>query len=85
MDLANAQWARIEPFFPVKPRRADCKGRPPTPPRPILNAILWILRAGAHWADLPPRYPSRPRPSPLAHNHVVRGDRLRNCHILYLE
>lgn len=57
MDLTNAQWARIEPFFAVKPRRADGKGRPPTPPRPILNAILWILRTGAPWPDLPSRYP----------------------------
>jgi transposase len=57
MDLTNAQWARIEPLIPVKPRRADGKGRPPTPPRLLLNAILWVDRTGAPWADLPARYP----------------------------
>ena len=57
MDLTNAQWALIEPLIPIKPRRADGKGRPPTPPRPILEAILWILRTGAPWPDLPRRYP----------------------------
>src|SRR5882757_5479221 len=25
---------------------------------PLLNGILWILRTGAPWADLPDRYPS---------------------------
>lgn len=57
MDLTSAQWARIVPLIPIKPRRADGKGRPPTSPRPILNAILWILRTGASWPDLPTRYP----------------------------
>lgn len=61
MDLTNAQWARIEPriepLVPVNPRRADGKGRPSTPPRPTMNAILWILRTGAPWHDLPTRYP----------------------------
>jgi transposase len=27
------------------------------PPRPIFEAILWILRTGAPWHDLPDRYP----------------------------
>jgi hypothetical protein len=26
--------------------------------RPILNGILWVLRTGAPWADLPDRYPA---------------------------
>ena len=26
-------------------------------PRDVLNGILWILRPGAPWKDLPPRYP----------------------------
>lgn len=58
MDLTNAQWALLEPLIPVKPRRVDGKGRPATSPRSILNAILWVLRTGAPWTDLPPRFPS---------------------------
>ncbi len=27
------------------------------PPRPIFEAILWLLRRGAPWHDLPDRYP----------------------------
>src|SRR4249920_3709805 len=28
-----------------------------TDPRAVMNGVLWILRTGAPWADLPPRYP----------------------------
>ncbi len=27
--------------------------------RPILDGILWVLKTGARWEDLPARYPSR--------------------------
>ncbi|MCC6464965.1 MAG: transposase, partial [Planctomycetes bacterium] len=57
MDLTNAQWARIEPLIPVKPRRADGKGRPSVSRRQALNGVLWVLQTGARWKDLPFRYP----------------------------
>jgi transposase len=31
--------------------------RPPRKPRDVLNGILWILRTGAPWKNLPERYP----------------------------
>lgn len=33
------------------------KGRPPREARAVLNGVLWILRTGAPWKDLPDRYP----------------------------
>ena len=57
MDLTNEQWERIAPLIPPAKSRAGGKGRPPTPPREVLNGILWILRTGAPWKDLPGRYP----------------------------
>lgn len=39
-------------------RRKDGRGRPWKENRAVLNGILWILRTGAPWADLPSRYPS---------------------------
>lgn len=57
MDLTNSQWASIEPMLPKPVRRADGRGRPWREPRGVLNGILWILRTGAPWKDLPPRYP----------------------------
>lgn len=57
MDLTDEQWNIIEPLIPMPPRRPDGRGRPWREPREVLNAILWILRTGAPWRDLPHRYP----------------------------
>jgi transposase len=58
MDLTDAQWRLIEPLIPVPPRRADGRGRPRCNPREVMNGILWVMRTGAAWADIPSRYPS---------------------------
>lgn len=57
MDLTDAQWRRIEPLLPKPRRRADRRGRPWRDPRDVLNGILWVMRTGAPWHDLPKRYP----------------------------
>jgi transposase len=52
-DLTNTQWERLHPLLPPhKPHT----GRPSTDHRRILNGILWIIRTGAPWRDLPERY-----------------------------
>ena len=58
MDLTDEQWEVLEPLLPEPPRRADGKGRPWREPRDVLNGILWVLRTGAPWRDLPERYPT---------------------------
>jgi transposase len=50
-DLTNRQWEKLEPLLP-KSRR----GRPREDDRRIVNGILWVLRTGAPWRDLPERY-----------------------------
>jgi len=57
-DLTDEQWDLIGRFLPEPVRRADGRGRPRRENRAVLNGILWILRTGAPWADLPDRYPS---------------------------
>jgi transposase len=57
-DLTDEHWALIGPFLPTLARRTDRRGRPWKENRAVLNGILWILRTGAPWADLPDRYPS---------------------------
>ena len=57
-DLTDAQWAVLEPLIGELPRRSDGRGRPWRRSREVLNGILWILRTGAQWAELPERYPS---------------------------
>ena len=58
MDLTDAQWAILEPLLPKPRLRRDRRGRPWRDPRDVLNGILWVLRTGAPWKDLPDRYPS---------------------------
>ena len=57
MDLKDEQWAIIEPLIPKPPRHPDGRGRPWQDTRAVWNGILWILRTGAPWQDLPDRYP----------------------------
>ena len=58
-QITDEQWAILEPLIPVIPRRADGRGRPQEhDDRSVLNGVLWILRTGASWADLPDRFPS---------------------------
>jgi len=52
-ELTDAQWRRLQPLLPPERPRT---GRPNHDHRTILNGILWILRTGAPWRDLPERY-----------------------------
>src|SRR5512145_1782343 len=52
-ELTNTQWERLHPLLP--PQKPPT-GRPAVDHRRILNGILWILRPGAPWRDLPARY-----------------------------
>lgn len=54
--LTDAQWARIAPLLP-KIRMTKKGGRPAVPNRPVLEGILWVLRTGSAWMDLPKEYP----------------------------
>jgi len=57
MDLTDEQWAVIQPLIPDPPKRPDGKGRPWKDARDVINGVLWALRTGAPWYDLPDRYP----------------------------
>lgn len=48
--LTDPQWAAISPFFDLKrKRRHDL--------RHVMDAILWLLRTGCQWRNLPPQWP----------------------------
>src|SRR5437867_11896349 len=55
-DLTDAQWLVVEGVLPEDRVRADGRGRPWSDRRKVLNGVLWILRTGAPWQDLPARY-----------------------------
>ncbi len=52
-DLSQAQWQKLKPLLP--PQR-PMVGRPSQDHRTTLNGLLWVLRTGAPWRDLPARY-----------------------------
>ncbi len=52
-ELNEAQWQKLKRLLPLQKAR---RGRPSLPHRRILNGILWLLRTGAPWRDLPRRY-----------------------------
>ena len=56
MDLTDEQWRTVETILPIHPVRADTRGRPWSDRRTVFNGVLWILRTGAPWQDLPERY-----------------------------
>lgn len=55
-ELTDEQWALIAPLF-EKADVIQTRGRPPRSAREVLNGVLWILRSGARWSDLPDRFP----------------------------
>ena len=52
-ELSQAQWLRIRDLLPGK---AGDPGRSAADNRLFVNGVLWVLRSGAHWRDLPERY-----------------------------
>lgn len=51
--VTDEQWEVIQPILP---KRTAKTGRPPSDTRLMLNGILWILRTGSPWRDLPERF-----------------------------
>lgn len=54
--LTDEQWKKIEPLIPKPPPRPK-GGRPRKDNRLVFEGILWILKTGARWKDLPDKYP----------------------------
>ena len=52
-EISDVDWVRIEPLLKGKPGDV---GRSSTDNRLFINAVIWIVRSGAAWRDLPWRY-----------------------------
>jgi transposase len=50
-ELTDAAWARIETVLPASGRGGQWRDH-----RQVINGILWHLRTGAPWRDMPERY-----------------------------
>ena len=51
-ELSDEQWDKLKPYFEI-PKK---KGRDYKNVRNTVNGIIWIMRSGAPWRDLPSRY-----------------------------
>lgn len=52
-EISDENWYRIKDYLPGKKGDVGCTARDN---RTFINAVLWVLRSGAAWADLPERY-----------------------------
>ncbi|MFD0399706.1 IS5 family transposase [Kitasatospora sp. NPDC127121] len=53
-ELSDAEWAVLSRFLPA----SGVAGRPRSDDRLVLNGIVWKLRTGTSWRDVPERYGS---------------------------
>jgi hypothetical protein len=53
LTLTDAGWARIAPLLP--PQKPPT-GRPAHDHRTMLSGMLWVIRTGAAWRDLPAHF-----------------------------
>lgn len=73
--VSDALWERLTPLLPPpKPRRFRFPGRKPLPPGNVLSGILFVLKTGIGWDDLPPSWAgaaARPAARPLRLWHCL--------------
>jgi len=55
--VTEEQWERIVPHLPEHPPSPK-GGRPRAADRECLEGVLWLLRTGARWRDIPVDLPS---------------------------
>ncbi len=51
-DLTQRQWQALEPHLPANPKR----GQAFRDHRQVINGMLWRLKNGAPWREVPQRY-----------------------------
>ena len=58
-QLAERLWERVRPLLPAHPPR-PLGGRPPVDDRLCFLGIVFVLRSGCRWQDIPDYFPSAP-------------------------
>jgi transposase len=52
-EVTDEEWEFLQPLIPSRVAKT---GRKPSDPRVMLNGVMWVLRTGAPWRDLPERF-----------------------------
>jgi transposase len=56
-ELNDRLWARVRPLLPAHPASPK-GGRPRADDRACFEAVVYVLRNGLRWRDLPAKFPS---------------------------
>ena len=64
--LSEAQMARISPFFPLS------HGKPRVDDRRVISGIIFVIRNGLRWRDLPASY----GPHKTIYNRFIRWSKM---------
>jgi len=56
-ELSDRRWKKLSPLLP-EPPRSNKGGQIPAPNRACLEGLLWLLRSGARYKDIPKHFPS---------------------------
>ena len=58
-ELTDREWDLVKDYLPKGNSNTKKDGRPRADDRKLLNGMIWLLRTGAPWEDLPDRYGSK--------------------------
>ena len=80
--LTTAQWDLLRPMFVIR-RNHRGRGRPRKHAlRDMLEGVLWVLKTGARWKDLPRGYPAYQTCHRWFQRWVREGTLKRAMHVL---
>ena len=53
MHLSETEWSLIKRYIPISTNDPRKGGRPRQDARQVLEGIMWVLKTGARWRDMP--------------------------------
>ena len=57
LELSDRKWKKLASLLP-EPPRSNKGGQIPAPNRACFEGILWLMRSGARYKDIPKHFPS---------------------------
>jgi len=57
LEISDRRWKTLASLLP-EPQRSEKGGQHPAPNRACFEGLLWLLRSGARYKDIPQHFPS---------------------------